>query len=310
MGASLRFIFLSRHGDLRSGWRILAFGVLVAGTGFVLSLLAGAAIPRASAIPMLGAAVFLVATLLASWVMTRFVNRKPFPAIGLWFHPTALREFGIGLLLGFLMMSGIFIVLFAAGYLTVEWLALAQHEVIVTAVYSLVFFAFAAAVEELLFRGYPFQTLAQGITMLPAILLMSGLFGVAHVMNPHATPLSTGNVMLAGIWLSFAYIKTRGLWLPFGLHLAWNFTQTTVYGFPTSGMEFAGHRLWSTVATGPEWITGGAFGPEGSVLATLALIGGIWYVLKSPHLRAPEGIITLDTLEDVLPPSAQEPPAP
>ena len=68
---------------------------------------------------------------------------------------------------------------------------------------------------------------------------MSALFGLAHIRNPHATILSTANVLLAGVWLSFAYLKTRSLWLPFGLHLSWNFAQTTVYAFPTSSFAFA-----------------------------------------------------------------------
>jgi len=294
-----RLVFLTRHGDVRSGWRILLFLLCLAAIGFVL---VGGAGWIFGGIP--AAAMFLgfVSTLLASWILTRRVNKKPLAAIGLWVHPRTARELGIGLLIGFLMMTGVFIIQLAAGYLTVTWRGLAWHEAGATVMFSLFYFASSAAGEELLFRGYPFQTLAQGITMLPAILAMSGLFGVAHMQNPHATVLSTVNVMLAGIWLSLAYLKTRGLWLPFGLHLSWNFAQTTVYGFPTSGFGFAEHRIWSTVQTGPEGITGGAFGPEGGILATLALVGGTWYIVKSKYLVAPEGIVTLDSVEDLLPP--------
>jgi hypothetical protein len=86
------------------------------------------------------------------------------------------------------------------------------------------------------------------------------------------------------------------------LHFAWNFTQTTIYAFPTSGLAFEDRKLWVLEQTGPDWITGGAFGPEGGLLATLALLLGTWYVLKSRHLVVQEGIITLDSLEDILPP--------
>ena len=296
---SARFVFLTRHEDLRSGWKILLFLLCLTAIGFVL---VGGAGWIVGGIPAVAMFLGFVSALAASWILTRFVNKKPLAAIGLWVHPHTARELGIGLLIGFLMMTGVFIVQLAAGYVSVTWRGLAWHEAGTTVLFSLFYFASSAAGEELLFRGYPFQTLAQGITMLPAILVMSGLFGVAHMQNPHATVLSTINVMLAGIWLSLAYLKTRGLWLPFGLHLSWNFAQTTVFGFPTSGFGFAEHRLWAAVQNGPEGITGGAFGPEGGVLATLALLGGTWYILKSKYLSAPDGIVTLDSVEDVLPP--------
>jgi hypothetical protein len=166
---------------------------------------------------------------------------------------------------------------------------------------SLVFFTVAAFVEETLFRGYAFQTLIQWVTFLPAVVAFSVLFAYAHYFNPNVTMLSLVNVGLAGVWLSVAYMKTRSLWLPFGLHLSWNFSQTSLYAFPTSGGSLEGQKLWDSVQTGPVWVTGGAFGPEGGVLATVALIVGTWYILKSTYVRAPEGIVTLDSVEDLLP---------
>jgi hypothetical protein len=146
----------------------------------------------------------------------------------------------------------------------------------------------------------------QGVTFLPAMVMMSGLFGLAHWNNPHATVLSTLNVFLAGVWLTFAYMNTRSLWLPTALHVAWNFAQTGVYGFATSGHSFSDRTLLHLQESGPAWITGGAFGPEGGILATIALIGGTWYVLKTRLLATPGGIVTLDSLEDVLPASPGE----
>lgn len=298
MKEAIRTVFLTRHGDLRSGWKILLFligtAVLGMGVGLVQKVLPGNEIAAT--------ATMLVALLLVTWVMVRFVNKKPFAAVGFWFHPRALRELGMGVLIGFLMMSGIFILLLATGYVQVAWLGRSVGQIVATLLYALLFFSIAAMNEEVLFRGYVFQTMSQGITLLPSILVMSAIFGIGHTQNPNATVLSTVNVVLAGVWLSIAYQKTRSLWLPFGLHMAWNFTQTTVYGFPTSGLQFSEHRLWNATVTGPDWITGGPFGPEGSVLATLSLIIGTWFILKSAYIRTPEGIITLDTVEDVLPP--------
>jgi len=301
MRDGLQLVFLSRHGDLRSGWRLLLFLLASAAVGTVLVGGLGSVLEAGET---LDAFLTLCTVVIVTWILTRFINKKPFPAIGLWVHPRAGRELGMGLLIGFLMMSGIFLVMLGAGFMTVTWRELVWQDVVTILLLSLIFFAPSAVTEELLFRGYPFQTLAQGVSMLPAMLVMSGLFGIAHFRNPNATLLSTVNVIIAGLWLSLAYLKTRGLWLPFGLHLSWNFAQTSVYGYPTSGFAFTDRQLWSSSQNGPDWITGGAFGPEGGILATLAILAGTWYIMKSQILRAPEGIVTLDSVEDLPPPIA------
>jgi uncharacterized protein len=291
-------IFRDRHNELRIGWRVLLFVLLMAGFGWGVFSLIPASI---AATPLASSVVPFCLVVLVTWLMTRLVNHKPLAAVGLWLHPRAFRECGIGLLIGFLMMTGIFLIELGLGVLHLSWRGLTVVEVAGAVGISLLFFALSAMFEELLFRGYLFQSLMQWVTFLPALVIMSLLFGLAHTQNPHATPLSTANVLLAGIWLSFAYLKTRSLWLPFGLHLAWNFSQTSLYAFPTSGYSFAERRLFDAEQTGPPWLTGGEFGPEGGVLATIALIAATWYILKTPLLRPPEGIITLDSVEDILP---------
>jgi len=301
--AFLTTVFRDRQQEFRAGWKILFFLLLLGGFGFVLYSvlpLPLADTPVASSLLPFGM-VFLV-----TWLMTRLVNHKPLAAVGLWLHPRAARECGIGVLLGFLMMTGIFLVEVGLGVLHVSWRGLAPAEVAGAVGISFLFFAFSAMFEELLFRGYLFQTLMQWVTFLPALFIMSVLFGLAHWRNPHATMLSTANVLLAGVLLSFAYLKTRSLWLPFGVHLSWNFAQTTLYAFPTSGFAFADRRLFMSEQSGPGWLTGGEFGPEGGVLATIALIVAAWYILKTPFLRTPEGIITLDSVEDILPTPPQK----
>jgi len=82
----------------------------------------------------------------------------------------------------------------------------------------------AAVFEEVAFRGYAFQRMVDAAGPIVAAAVFSGLFGALHLSNPSATPLSTANTALAGVLFSLAYLKTRGLWLPIGLHWAWNFT--------------------------------------------------------------------------------------
>lgn len=251
---------------------------------------------------LVGSLILLVALLVSTFLVTKYVNKKPLTAIGLSFHSSTFREVGMGCLLGFLMMSGIFVLELAMGYVQVEWIEMSIMNVVWTFLLSAVFFGIAAMGEEILFRGYLFQTLLQGITFLPATVVMAVLFAVVHAMNPNVGTFALINVGLAAVWLTFSYMKTRSLWLPFGLHFAWNFAQTTLYGFPTSGGSFVDKRLVMLTQLGPEWVTGGDFGPEGGALATLALLLCTWYLLKAKWIATPEGIITLDSVEDLVAP--------
>ena len=294
-------IFINRHGEMRAGWRMVLFVLVLA----VLSVLLVR--PIVFLFPgvdvLIPSCMFLAALLASSWVMTRFVNRKPFGAVGLGLHQRTMREFGMGCLLGFLMMASIFLIQLGLGYLTFGSLGLTWAAAAGRVALAALFFLVAAAGEELMFRGYFFQTFMQGITFLPAALIMSLLFGASHLANPHVTTFAAINVALAGLWFSFAYLKTRSLWFPIGLHASWNFCQTTMFGFSTSGQEFHGRTIFTNVVSGPQWLTGGAFGPEGGALATLALIISTWFIIKSGLITAPEGVVTLDSIEDLILPS-------
>jgi membrane protease YdiL (CAAX protease family) len=291
-------IFLTRHGDLRVVWRMIIF-LLIASAGVLAGdfLLHASSLETEAAVSVLA----LLSVALATFIMTRFVNRKPFSAVGLAFHPGAFRDAIMGCLLGFLMMAGIFAVEYSLGFVSIAWRGLAPFDLLRIGARSLLLFALSAVFEEFTFRGYLFQTLIQGMTFLPATLLFAVFFAFAHLWNPNATPFGLVNVGLAGIWLSIAYMKTRGLWLPIGLHFAWNFSQTTLFSFPTSGIEFSGRSLLDLTQSGPVWITGGSFGPEGGILATLALVLCTGHILKSPMYQTPDPVVTLDSLEDILP---------
>lgn len=293
-------IFVNRYSELRVGWRLAAFVILL--TTFIVLLGAPLQIVKVRS-DLAGRLATLLATLGASYIMTRFVNKKPFGAIGLIFHSEVFTEFGLGCLFGFLMMLGIFVVEAMSGFVQLEWGGLSLLRCVGVVLWSLLWFSVAAFLEETLLHGYFFQTLIQWITFLPATLILALAFALSHSGNPHATNFALTNIGLAGIWLSIAYFKTRSLWLPFGLHLSWNFTQTTVFAFPTSGISFPEDRLMNLTQSGPEWITGGAFGPEGGALATIALAACTWYILKSKRISTPKGIITLDSIEDLLPSS-------
>ncbi len=298
-------IFFNRHDELRWGWKLSLFSILL------VLLFLGITIPLylLKVLPLGGAPegeaptnlILVLSILGVTWLMTRVFHRKPLSAIGLFLHSGTLKEFGLGCLLGFLMMTGVAFVERGLGLIEWHWVGLDTGQVFWTVLASGVSFLIAATEEELLFRRYPFQVLIQGITFLPATLIFALVFAVLHLMNPHASAFGTINTALVGILLAFAYMKTRGLWLPIGLHFAWNFSQTTLYGLITSGVPFKGFQFVRATQSGPEWITGGAYGPEGGVLTTIAVIAALWYILKARPIKAPEGIITLDSIEDLFP---------
>jgi hypothetical protein len=126
--------------------------------------------------------------------------------------------------------------------------------------------AFAAVGEELVFRGTVYRLFEKGFGTLVAIILSGALFGLIHAFNPGATIVSTLAIAFeAGILLAAAYTVTRSLWLPIGLHFGWNFTEGGIFSAAVSGGH--SHGLINTTFSGPALITGGAFGPEASIIA-------------------------------------------
>jgi len=131
----------------------------------------------------------------------------------------------------------------------------------------------AALGEELAFRGYPLRRLADAIGRLPAMLLLAILFGLAHARNPNATVLSTVNVGLAAIWLSFGFFSPGGMALAWGAHFGWNSALAIGFDAPVSGYKFQVPAVEYTPGT-HAWVDGGVFGPEGGIVSTIVLIAG------------------------------------
>ncbi|MBW3573057.1 MAG: CPBP family intramembrane metalloprotease, partial [Gemmatimonadetes bacterium] len=149
----------------------------------------------------------------------------------------------------------------------------------------------AAAAEEAMFRGYAFQALVQGIGAWPAVVASSALFAYAHGGNTNVTPLALANIFLAGVMLAVAYLRTRSLWFATAVHLGWNWAMASLLDFPVSGIVMD-MPLYTGREAGPDWLTGGAFGPEAGLAATLTIVLGtawMWRTRRlgeSSHMRA------------------------
>ncbi|WP_276379080.1 CPBP family intramembrane glutamic endopeptidase [Flavobacterium sp. H4147] len=123
-----------------------------------------------------------------------------------------------------------------------------------------------AIIEEILVRGIIFRIVEEKLGSYISLTISSVLFGILHLANPHGTLISGICITMAGFMLGAAFIYSRNLWFPIALHFAWNFTQSGIYGAITSGNEKTNSLLEAKIK-GPEFITGGEFGPEGSIQA-------------------------------------------
>jgi membrane protease YdiL (CAAX protease family) len=130
----------------------------------------------------------------------------------------------------------------------------------------------SGTIEEIVFRGVLFRLVEEWGGTWTALAVSSLLFGLGHLVNPHATALGAIAIVFeGGILLAGAYLVTRRLWLPIGVHAGWNFAEAGIFGVPTSGAPMQGVLLGEL--TGPEWLSGGIFGPEASIVAVLVCVG-------------------------------------
>ena len=277
--------FIDRDGHLRSGWRLAIFCISFFICLQVVDVLvvAGLAVVLRRSIAEIGQSLWgllaghgaiLFSSLLIGWACGALLEDLPFAALGCSPHRGWLKNFVIGSALGAAS-------LFLAAALTSLTRGIhfsfdpAGGKLIgQTLLGSTLIFLFAGAAEEILFRGYPLQTLARARLAWLGVLLTSVPFAAAHLRNPNAVAGFTFiNTALAGLWLAVAYLRTGSLWLPFGLHWAWNWTQASMLGLPVSGIErLAPAPLLKAVNAGPDWLTGGAYGIEGGAACTIALL--------------------------------------
>jgi membrane protease YdiL (CAAX protease family) len=277
--------FTNEEGHLRSGWRLAIFAVaflICTQLTQALLYLGLAVVLRHSAFELAnsnwafvaGHGSILISATLVAWACGSLFEELPFRALGCSLHRGWLRTFGLGSMLGAAT-------LFLAALLTTVTRGVhfgfdpaGPRSIGQTLAVSLLLFVFAAAAEEMLFRGYPLQTLTRANLAWLGVLLTSVPFAAVHLNNPHAVPGFTFvNTALAGVWLAVAYLRTRSLWLPLALHWSWNWAQASLLGFPVSGIErIAPAPLLQAMNAGPDWLTGGAYGIEGGAACTVALL--------------------------------------
>jgi uncharacterized protein len=273
----LKQAFLDSNQRLRNGWWILIFIALFLASRFVYT-------PVSRALQELGVSphqlepLRFAFLLLVTWVCVR-LRRESISSIGFVPDRRWAREFGAGSLLGLATVLLAVAMMWTVKGVRFELDPARSIGLLVDGAYL---FLFVALFEETLFRGFVFQRLVAGAGVWIAQLMLGIVFATSHWGNPDmhgaTLALATIELFLGAVLLGLAYLRTRSLALPIGIHLGWNWALGNLLGFGVSGFEHAG---WfrPLLLDRPEWVTGGRFGPEASVFAAIVdvvLIGLLW----------------------------------
>ena len=287
--AKPRRIARNRFGHLRTVWRILIYlGMVILAAAPLMGLLKAFSflLPAETGEENIASAVNIVfmlgidiALVLGAWITLRWIDRRRFVLLGLSFSFQGIKELLAGFAFGFLYLTGIFLILWIAGFADVTRGGLSAQTLNGMLTYLLVF-TVAGALEELANRGYLFQALIEGTRAWIAVLGLSLIFSLGHIFNEDFSWVGGICLFLHGILFGLAYLKTRSLWVPIGLHVAWNWAQGSVWGVKVSGTEIP-DSLLESVPKGPELLSGGAFGVEGSLITIAVTIGLLLYIWKA-----------------------------
>ncbi|HLN97383.1 MAG TPA: type II CAAX endopeptidase family protein [Pyrinomonadaceae bacterium] len=297
---NLKTVFINSVGRLRSGWRFLLFIVIYAVVFFLLVTLvriayaAGLRLAPGNAIGdffqnVVYRLILLIAALGAGYVCTRWLEGLPWRALGLWFHQHWLRDLVLGSLIGVGSLALATAIATAGGGLSFAISGRAALlQVLQTLIFSAALFIVAALAEEAIFRGYGLQTLTRANLAWLGVFLTSVPFAAVHLNNPNvAAGFTFINTALAGVWLAVAYLRTRTLWFPLGVHWAWNWALGALFGLPVSGInDLAPHSLLRGTDLGPAWLTGGSYGIEGGLACTVTLIVSTMFILRTRLVAA------------------------
>lgn len=275
---------LERFGPgAQTAWRLLLYFTFL--FAFLVVGQYGASLLPRQALHWIGRLVALASALAAAGIILWRFHDRPLGALGLAWTRQAPRDVGSGLIVGGALLLTATAILIVTG--TVRFVpdegALRHYLIALT--WSFGFFFLAAAEEEILYRGYPFQALVQWLGVGPAVVGTSAFFSFRHAINPNIDGVAFLNIFLAGVLLALAYLRTRSLWFPTALHAAWNWTMAAVVDLPVSGLVIIDVPLYDAVETGMDWWTGGAFGPEGGLAATVTLLVGIAWTIRTRTLH-------------------------
>lgn len=262
---------------LRAGWRIFLFFIILFGIAktlqFTIDNLFGG-LPEDKTLRFFySILIAAIAGTTAVIIARRYLDKKTILSFGLKLDGLAIKDWLFGFLLSFVMAGLVFLILLLFGLLEFESVNPDIFTLKFLWNFLLMFVTFCILVawwEELVFRGYLLQNMISGMGKTWAVIISCILYGAVHAINPNAGIISSSIIVLFGFMRLYGYLRTSQLWLSMGMHAGWNFFQGPVFGFSASSYET--ETILLHTLNGPDWLTGGKFGPEGSVFTVLIVL--------------------------------------
>jgi membrane protease YdiL (CAAX protease family) len=275
---TIHSVFFNDRG-LRAGWRLLIFAAILLVSGYAslasLGLVSSSVQARlgpgaATSPPWLGlveVAQFLP-VVLASWIMSKMERRKA-GVYGLPLTRSAMSRLAAGFgAWGFLPLTLVLLIMHGLGVFYFGDVAVGGAQALYWAGAWGLVFLFVGLLEEYAFRGYALYTLADGIGFWPAAIVSAVTFAYLHMGNGGESRIGIAGVFLYAIFAAATLRRTGNLWLAVGAHAGWDWGQSFFYGVSDSGTPVFGH-LFNPRIHGPDWLSGGSVGPEGSIVTLI-----------------------------------------
>jgi membrane protease YdiL (CAAX protease family) len=278
---ALERLFFAAPGRLRAGFRLALFllaWLVATGPGRGI---AGMLVPSAL-VPWLAGWFGPAAALAATYLLVRKVDERPWDDVALGRDAWRPRAWLAGLVVGSVAIAVPVGLLVATGLLARA--PGTDGDLAGAMLYAAWSFLPAALAEELLVRGYPFAVLRQGLGWPAATAITSVVFGLLHLGNPGVSAQAISLVIAAGIWLALVRLVTGSLVAAWMAHFAWNWWLAGGFHAPVSGLPFPTPG-WRLVDAGPDWLTGGTWGPEAGFLSALGMVAGLGVLTLRPFAR-------------------------
>jgi CAAX protease family protein len=240
--------------------------------------------------PDLGFVLILIGSFLPIfflvWLWLWAAEQRPLWTTGM--IPPVIKPYLRGLGIGLLLFGSAVLLLGLLGFLEVENSGQGQSFLFTIGGSLLVLLGWMVqgAAEEVLARGFLLPILGTRWGPVPGVIISSLFFSVLHLQNPNINFISMANLFLFGLFTALYALYEGGLWGVFAIHTIWNWAQGNLFGFSVSGLDLQTSVFFDLAEAGPDWATGGLFGPEGGVVVTLVLVGGIFGLVYLSRKKA------------------------
>ncbi|MDR1559835.1 MAG: CPBP family intramembrane metalloprotease [Clostridiales bacterium] len=217
------------------------------------------------------------------FIVFKLIYKRPLSQLGLP-RENWLKPLGLGCLAAIIAISLYALIVYMSGAAIFTGLDISKlYSADILSAF--IFFISVGFYEEILCRGFLMTVLKTTRNNWVVIAVPAVIFGLMHLMNPGVTLLGIINIILIGLAFAYMFIKTGSLWMPIGFHIMWNFFQGNIYGIQVSGLE--GTSLTQYTPTGPDILTGGAFGAEGGLICTVIIIAVLAYIHFGLSIKEP-----------------------